>query len=158
MSIFKLEDLFPRLRDKIKINEDGCWLWTAGKFSAGYGCFKIEKKSRLTHIVVWEELVGTIPEGLDLDHYRMNPGIRNAPCDRACCNPQHLEPKPSKANTLEGSGITAINARKTHCNHGHEFTEENTYLWVDKSGNTKRICKTCNRIRALKYYHDNKDK
>lgn len=34
--------------------------------------------------------------------------------------------------------------RKTHCVHGHEFTDENTY--TDKRG--KRHCKTCRARRA----------
>lgn len=38
----------------------------------------------------------------------------------------------------------AVNAGKTHCIHGHEFTPENTY--TNPGG--KRGCKTCARRRA----------
>jgi hypothetical protein len=37
-----------------------------------------------------------------------------------------------------------VNAAKTHCDHGHEFTEENTYR--NRSG--YRACRTCKREGA----------
>ena len=40
-------------------------------------------------------------------------------------------------------GPTAVNAAKTHCIRGHEFTEANTHL--DHKGN--RHCKACRRIQ-----------
>ncbi len=33
---------------------------------------------------------------------------------------------------------------KTHCKHGHEFTEANTYLWQSVRGPI-RVCRACNR-------------
>lgn len=36
---------------------------------------------------------------------------------------------------------------RTHCNHGHEFTPENTRWRSDRSG---RICKTCKREREAR--------
>ena len=39
------------------------------------------------------------------------------------------------------------NVGKTHCIHGHEFTEENTLLKV-QDGKEHRACKTCNRRDA----------
>jgi hypothetical protein len=60
-----------------------CWAWTAGLFPAGYGCFKLDGKSRLAHRLSYEWVIGPIPEGDDLDHL----------CRvRECCNPAHLEP------------------------------------------------------------------
>lgn len=34
---------------------------------------------------------------------------------------------------------------KTHCNHGHPFTAENTQWITDTKGNRQRRCATCNR-------------
>lgn len=66
-----------------------CWLWTAGLFPEDYGCFKLDGKSRLTHRLSYEWLVGPIPDGLELDHLcRVRP----------CCNPDHLEPVTSAEN------------------------------------------------------------
>lgn len=56
-----------------------------------------------------------------------------------CVNPIHLEAvTPYENNIGRSASASAINARKTHCVHGHEFTPENTYVI---SG--KRRCKTC---------------
>lgn len=44
--------------------------------------------------------------------------------------------------TLKPAGMSAINAAKTHCKYGHEFSEENTALY---SG--RRSCRTCYRDR-----------
>ena len=46
--------------------------------------------------------------------------------------------------------------RKTHCDHGHEFTEENT-LWVRSGKYLGRQCRACNRQRALSYHYNNRD-
>ncbi len=46
-----------------------------------------------------------------------------------------------RINILRGTGPTARNAIKTHCDHGHEFTPENTY--AKPSGG--RQCRACTR-------------
>ena len=33
--------------------------------------------------------------------------------------------------------------KDTHCKHGHEWTPENTYLYLDKNGLTRRKCRSC---------------
>lgn len=41
----------------------------------------------------------------------------------------------------------ALNQRhKTHCDRGHEFTPENTYLWTARTGEQKRRCRCCQRL------------
>jgi hypothetical protein len=42
---------------------------------------------------------------------------------------------------MRGFGLPAINARKTHCIHGHEFTVENTNI----RPNGWRECRACKR-------------
>ena len=65
----------------------------------------------------------------------------------ACVNPAHLEAVTHRENVLRGAGVSAIQARKTHCKHGHEFTPENTMKVRTPSGNGGRRCRTCDRIR-----------
>ena len=52
-----------------------------------------------------------------------------------------------RENNRRGNGWGGINARKTHCNKGHEYTKDNIY----PRGNN-RECLTCIRLQAkLKY-------
>lgn len=107
-----------------------CWEWTSGRTAAGYGRFYLAKRKPVyAHRYTWELLRGSIPDGLQIDHLCRN---------RACCNPDHLEPVTNRENGLRGVGAAAVNARKTHCKHGHEFTPENTY-----EGPRGRQCRRC---------------
>jgi transposase len=78
----------------------GCWLWF-GATRNGYGAFLIRgHRSQIpAHRWAYEHFVGPIPEGLTLDHYRLNPGPRNAPCSLVCVNPEHLEPVTRSENS-----------------------------------------------------------
>lgn len=37
-------------------------------------------------------------------------------------------------------------SRKTHCPHGHEYTQENTYVRIRPDGRAHRVCRECYRI------------
>jgi hypothetical protein len=65
--------------------ETGCWLWTAGCTSGGYGTFGVRVDGRWrmmrAHRIAWQLHVGPIPPGLCALHH----------CDTPpCVNPQHL--------------------------------------------------------------------
>ena len=102
----------------------------------GYGVASLGKagSSGRAHKVVWERLRGPVPDGLVLDHLCRN---------RACVNPDHLEPVTQRVNSLRGVGAAAQQARKTHCKYGHEYTSENTQLYINQHGNVSRQCKVC---------------
>lgn len=117
-----------------KSGTDGCWQWTGVKMPAGYGVFGAYRRNVMAHRFSYEEVVGPIPPGLHLDHLCRN---------TSCVNPDHLEPVTPAVNVLRGVGFAALNARKTHCKSGHEFTPENTYIRPDRSG---RDCLECRRI------------
>jgi hypothetical protein len=125
---------FERFMSHVEPQADGCWLWTASKNHLGYGQWAPSssyKGSRQAHRWSYEWLVGPIPEGLVLDHLCRTP---------LCVNPDHLEPVTQRENVLRGRSPQAVNARKTHCIRGHEFTPENTYIY--QPGN-RRACATC---------------
>jgi len=113
----------------------GCWEWLGFITLNGYGRTNFPGvKTRLAHRLVYELLVGPIPDGLTLDHLCRN---------RSCVNPAHLEPVTMKVNTLRGESFAAKNARKTHCKRGHEFTTANTYI-IPSTGS--RQCRPCVRL------------
>lgn len=75
--------------------ETPCWIWT-GTVSAvsGYGDSRDGARTRKAHCVIYEQLAGPIPEGLELDHL----------CRvRACVNPHHLEPVTRHVNVQRGA-------------------------------------------------------
>ncbi len=125
-----------RFWNKVEVSDAGCWEWTAARDPWGYGKFalKPERGTVFAHRLAYESLVGHIPPGLTIDHLCR---VRN------CVNPAHMEPVTVRVNTLRGDSPHAINARKTHCIHGHEFTEQNTYF-----DGRRRQCRRCNAARA----------
>lgn len=87
------------------------------------------KESIMAHRISYECWFGGIPDDFVIDHL-----CRNG----RCINPLHLEAVPNVVNVMRGNGAPALNARKTHCKNGHEFTPENLH---NRAG--KRVCKTC---------------
>lgn len=115
-----------------------CWEWTGYVNPKGYGNYRRGGRTHWVHRLAWELLVGPIPDGLEIDHLCRN---------RRCVNPDHLEPVTRSENLRRGhtSTKTADTARaKTRCKHGHEFTPENTYVYV-KTG--RRQCRRCRCLR-----------
>lgn len=110
-----------------------CWLWTASPSRYVHNRYIfvwVSGTPIVAHRLAYQWLVGPIPEGLELDHL----------CRvRQCVNPRHLEPVTHRENTLRGTAPTAVNARKTHCLHGHPFDEKNT-CWRP---NGSRQCRAC---------------
>lgn len=109
----------------------GCWLWLLSTNSHGYGKIKHLGKSAGAYRLSYELLVGPIASGYEIDHLCRT---------RSCVNPDHMEAVSRRTNTLRGISPAAQHARKTHCIHGHEFTEENTI----REG-TGRHCRECMR-------------
>ena len=120
-----------------RIPESGCWIWMDTLTGHGYGNVKIAKRYYGAHRAVFLHFGGDIPEGMELDHLC---GVRS------CVNPYHLEAVTHRENILRSRA-----ARKTHCNHGHEFTNENTEI-VMQRGNPVRRCKICQRAAMVRYY------
>ncbi len=113
---------------------ESCWPWMAYINKRGYGGVYFNKKQCKAHRVAYELIKGHIPDGLTLDHLCRR---------RECVNPLHLEAVTMRVNVLRSPiGVTAINARKTHCIHGHPFSGSNLHL---TSTRKERVCKQCKR-------------
>lgn len=140
--------------DRYTVSATGCWIWTGYRNPFGYGCLTYGRYPRLAHRVMYERVRGPIPEGLTLDHFRLNPGPRQAPCSRLCVNPEHLEPVTLRENLLRGTSFSAVNARKMRCLAGHVYDDENTR--ITRSG--RRNCRKCDSARSRRYYRVNHKK
>lgn len=84
-----------RLMAYVERTDAGCWRWTGRLSSAGYGETSGERHGVkvLAHRVSYETFVGPIPDGLHIDHLCRN---------RACINPEHLEPVTLQENLRRG--------------------------------------------------------
>lgn len=115
---------------KVRLTES-CWLYEGHVAKDGYGRFNPwrpggSKSPLLAHRLAYENLVGDVPDGLQLDHLCR---VRN------CVNPEHLEPVTSRVNTQRGM------AAMTHCRNGHEINDKNTFFTSDGY----RGCRVCQR-------------
>lgn len=142
--------------ERIQRLPNGCWRYMGYINTDGYGVLDASRKPDGRHLrahrMVWEFLVGPIGDGLELDH--LCHGLDNecpggALCmHRRCVNPEHLEAVPGVVNNARGQSPTSVNAQKTHCIRGHEFTPENTYWRPMRDGKPKpsRQCRRCKRL------------
>ncbi|GHJ59171.1 hypothetical protein NOK12_16890 [Nocardioides sp. OK12] len=131
-----------RFAQKVALTDAGCLVWLACTNSTGYGTFAGGAgKTVMAHRWSYEHHVGPIPEGLHLDHLCRN---------RACVNPEHLEPVTVSANLLRSVEVGKSNARKTHCPSGHPYSADNVYLYSTPAKPINRLCRACRRARAQK--------
>lgn len=118
-----------RFWSKVYADTSGHWLWTAYRDRDGYGTFYLEPRKRKAHRLAYEDLVGPIPEGKQIDHL----------CRvRACVNPLlHLEAVTSWQNNHRSP---THYANKAHCPYGHAYDLVNTLY-----SKGRRYCRICRR-------------
>lgn len=115
-----------------------CWIWTSTVVGDGYGYFYVgggraNRQRVYAHRWAYEQMVGPIPEGMEIDHL----------CRvRLCVKPAHLEPVTAQENHRRRRGIKhgPYNVGD-ECRHGHPRTPENT--GINSQGS--RFCRPCAR-------------
>jgi len=87
-----------------------CWPWRGCRTSDGYGYIHAGERSMPVHRIAFEEMRGPIPDRMELDHLCKN---------RACCNPDHLEPVTRRENMVRAGIVPAAihNAIDTRVSH-----------------------------------------
>lgn len=96
-----------RLERKTRTDPNGCRVWLGLRTRDGYGRTTIGGRDTVVHRAVYEAHVGPVPERMVLDHKCRN---------RACCNPEHLEPVTARENILRGE----LSNRAGKCRQGHD--------------------------------------
>lgn len=110
--------------------QSDCWIWLGARNASGYGVIHWDDRDQMAHRIAYELEVGPISPDRQIDHLCRN---------RACVNPDHLEPVTMKQNIQR--------AMRTYCRRGHEYTEENVYWYYGK-----RHCRACQRENATERY------
>jgi len=137
-----------RFWDKVAVGgPDECWLWTAQTSKGGYGKFKFswERGHVTSHRMVWEFIRGApLPPGQWVLHRCHVP---------ACVNPRHLYLGTAADNARDRERAGHGFKPRKKCKHGHEWTDENTYITYPAShgGRPFRQCRTCMNRRQREY-------
>ena len=136
---------FPYVLARTLVDPTGCWVWTGGRTTTGYGQIMRDGKNLLVHRVAYEHEHGPVPIGAVIRHTCHNaatcPGGRCL--HRRCVNPDHLQ-SDNAAASLPAPQV------KTHCTNGHEMTPENT---ARNTSTGNRYCVTCSRAQSAQWRH-----
>lgn len=73
--------------------ETSCWIWRGTPNNKGYGKVTIAGRVMFAHRALYEQEIGPIPSGLELDHLCRVP---------LCVRPDHLEPVAHAVNIRRG--------------------------------------------------------
>lgn len=123
-----------RFWNKVTIlTPEECWTWHGSRRGDGYGQVYINGKHRAAHRLAFF-----------LANYYYPPVVRHKCDNRTCVNPHHLEGGTQTDNMRDViERGRHYYANKTHCPHGHEYTEDNTY----RRPNGSRECRACRKAR-----------
>jgi hypothetical protein len=95
----KHETLLERIRARVVIDGNGCWLWQ-NRLINGYGYFSFNNERMLTHRGTFQAFYNTTLSSKDvLDHLCMI---------KSCCNPEHLQRVTQRENAKRSQAYYAL--------------------------------------------------
>lgn len=130
-----------RLALLVEADAPGCWPWPGALNKKGYGTIDVVvngRRYRSAHRFAYEQLVGPIPDGLELDHLCRNP---------PCVNPAHLEPVTRSENVRRGDKARRRNREgQPLCINGHVVAGDNARPSAQFPGFLH--CRACEAMHA----------
>ena len=115
-------------------NGSPCWDWQGGLNNMGYGRMYYGGHRFVISNLVYQLFVEAMPKTLEADHLCRRP---------ICVNPAHIEAVTHGENLRRSNFGSGVNARKTHCDYGHELSGDN----VVRRSDGWRQCRTCSNRR-----------
>lgn len=129
--------------DHSSISSEDCWLYARDIIKGGYGLLVVVsggvRIASVVHRIMYENFVGPIPEGLEIDHLCKVP---------RCINPDHLEVVSHQENMRRRFGN-----KDGYCMKGHKFIVRS----IRPNGTVVHDCPQCKRDNSRKRWATKKE-